>query len=150
MTVTFDIDAPAFAQSLKEQFQAVKEPCQFAMAEAFKSVADNNIGDDGEDRPIGWHNLSEKYAKRVGRSHATLFLDMAEAAKLRKESGLLLNSTVISQNNQDAAIVENGCEYAMQHQNTRPFFPIIDGEVTPYTTQKCVDACEKALEGALI
>jgi len=159
MNVELNIDSAAFEQSVMAEFARVKVSCQFKMAEAFQDMAIKNLGDaTGEqDRPIKWDGLKEKYAKRIGRSHATLYLDPAEAAIVRAESGKLMESIVISQNNADAAVVSSDCEYAVTHQDgdisrnipARPFFPIINGEVTSYTTAKCLEACKAEMERSL-
>ena len=146
MTVTLDIDTSAFASSLEAEFARVKVPCQAAMADAFAGVVDANFGaagNAGQDRPIEWENLrSKKYAKRVGRTHATLELD-----------GDLRSSVWVLPDAEDAAIVETSHFYAGTHQfgdpsrniAERPFFPIIGDEVTPFTTDKCVAACAEKL-----
>ena len=156
MTATLTIDEPAFLNSIMAEFQKVKVPCQAAMAEAFRSVVDGNLGDkDFKDIPHDWDGLSSKYAKRIGRAYPTLRMNGVEAAIMGAEPNLLYDSTRIEVTNPDFATVYNDCEYASAHQfgegnmPPRPFFPISGNEVLPYTTQKCLDACEAELERKL-
>ena len=150
MTITLDIDANTFASGLEAIFARVKVPCQAAMANAFAGVVDSNFGsagNEGQDRPIEWENLrSKKYAKRVGRTHATLELE-----------GELRSSVYVLPDGEDAAIVETLHSYAGTHQfgdtsrniAERPFFPIMGNEVTEFTTQKCLESCAAELERSL-
>jgi phage gpG-like protein len=168
MTVTLDIDQAAFEQSVMQQFASVKVPCQFEMAKEFKRIVDANFTvDGGEDRPA-WKDLSSVYQRKIdySRSNATLLMSDLEVDSYKKHTGKsvvagkLMASTRINADNSDAAVVFNDCEYAAVHQDggvtedgwtvpPRPFFPIQDGEVTPYTTQKCLDACQATLEREL-
>ena len=149
MNVTVTIDEPGFLQSIKECFQQVKVPCQTAMAEAFRDVVYANLGDDGQqDKPV-WDLLSKPYAKRVGRTEATLRLTPEEAKRVKGDPNLLYDSTGINVTNPEFATVYNNCKYAEVHQETRRFFPVIGDEVTPITKDICVAACERVLEERL-
>jgi phage gpG-like protein len=126
--------------------------CQSAMATAFKITAQNNLGTEGEDRPFAWKDLSnsprgKKYQKQVGRSIATLY-----------ETGALAESIMVDESNQpESASVVCESEYGYDQQNgnadtnlpARPFFPMVNDEVTEYTTAKCLEAAQDRLETIL-
>ena len=154
MTLTLDIDTPAFAQSIGEIISAVKVPCQAAMASTFATIVHHNFGDDGEDRPVAWEPLKPGYAHRYHGGDTT-----------PKEvlTGELQASIEIDEASDDAASVSTNCPHArFQHEGgvaelngheytipPRPVFPILGNEVTPYTAQKCLDACAAQLERSL-
>lgn len=129
--------------------EEIKTGCQRAMAMAFRQTAQNNLGlPPGEDRPTAWRDLSnsprgKKYQKRIGRSIATLY-----------ETGDLHDSIAVDESNQpESASVVCESEYGYDQQNgnestalpPRPFFPMIGDEVTPYTTEKCLEAASEEL-----
>ena len=144
MTATLDIDVAAFEQSIDAEFNRVKIPCQAAMAHTLATIINHNFGDEGEDRPSDWKDLSWNYARRFHDGNTTPKLQL---------SGNLQASVQIDESGEDAAIVFTENDYATEHQygsldgklSVRPFFPIVGGELTEYSTQKCVDACEKQL-----
>ena len=151
MTLTIDIDANAFAASLGEELARVKVPCQAAMANTFATVVHHNFGEDGEDRPSEWPQLRKGYADRFHGGDRTPKLIL---------SGELQRSIEIDETSGDAASVSTANPYADLMQNgglneegfpipARPFFPIVGNDVTPYTAQKCVDACVAELERSL-
>lgn len=146
MTFTLQLEsAEILSDSLLEE---IKVGCQSAMAAAFKVTAQNNLGFEGEDRPLPWPDLSNsergrKYQKQVGRSVATLY-----------ETGALHDSIHVDESAQpEAASVVCGSEYGADHQfgdesrglPARPFFPMLDGEVTEYTSAKCLEAAQDRL-----
>lgn len=126
--------------------EEVKIKVQSAMAETLFNIAWNNFGFDGEDRPTQWPALTEKYAKRVKRSDATLIL-----------SEDLIESLKWDGSNADAAVVYNDSPYAVAHQfgvpennlPPRPFMPIQGDGLTPYSEARVIEAAGKALEEAL-
>ena len=149
MNATLVIDEQTFINSVQAEFDKVKVPCQAAMAQAFRGVVNANLGDAGvQDKP-DWSPVTSKYAKRVGRTDATLRLTATEAAKVGGIPELLYDSTGVEVTNPDASFVWNGCEYAEKQQDARRFFPIVNGEVTQATQDVCVDACRKELEARL-
>ena len=128
--------------------EEVKQPVQAAMGEMFYNVTRSNIGDFGLDRPTPWPPLSPSYARKVKRSHATLF-----------ETGNLENAIVVDTTSPDFAKVstnDDSVSYALVHQfgggnniPARPYFPVKDGEVTPFTKALILEAAETELKGAL-
>jgi hypothetical protein len=130
----------------------IRTGCQSAMATAFKITAQNNLGTEGEDRSFPWKDLSnsprgKKYQKQVGRSIATLY-----------ETGALSESIKVDESMQpESASVVCESEYGFDQQNgnpetmlpARPFFPMLGDEVTPYTTEKCLEAARDRLETIL-
>lgn len=116
---------------------------QGAMAERFFEITRNNFGFSGEDRPIEWEPLKdEKYAKKVGRDYASLFL-----------TGDLESSINIDTSQVSGAVVwiDDGQPYAQVHQwgyeeggiPARPFFPMFpDGSFTSYTFNEVTQAAE--------
>lgn len=157
MNATLTIDEPAFLNSIMAEFQKVKVPCQAAMAKEFHRIVIANFEEsDGEDRPQTWDKLRYMYANEKHDGDRTPHLTL---------SGTLKNSIDIGDNLEDYASVFTFNPYAADHQNPdgfesefegkkyhipgRPFFPIVDNEVIPYTAQKCVDACEAELVRSL-
>lgn len=151
MTLTLDIDQSAFEKSVLDCFASVKVPCQAAMANTFATVVHHNFGDDGEDRPSEWQPLRKGYAERYHGGDRTPKLIL---------SGDLQRSIEIDEAGEEAATVSTSNPYAILMQEggqneegfnipARPFFPIVGGEATPYTAQKCLDACGAQLERSL-
>lgn len=127
--------------------EAAKDPVQAAMGEMFLSITRSNIGDFGLDRPLDWPPLSPAYARKVKREHATLYV-----------SGRLENAIKLEVSHEAAKVStsDDSVPYAIVHQfgggnniPARPYFPILNSEVTPFTQQQIKEAAEAALEGAL-
>ena len=99
----------AIARKLGE----VRQPVQAAMADTFFGVVESNFGSTGWDRGNDWQRLSPRYAKKVGRTLATLFVTGALKATLQKES-----------NGEGAATVSMGntgqVPYALAHHHGSP------------------------------
>jgi phage gpG-like protein len=132
---------------------AAKVHAQSAMAQVFYETVLENFGPGpGEDRPIVWRDLTEKYAeaKHQGDTTPTLIL-----------KGGLLDSVsmgdVFTEDHEAEARVYTDCPIASYHQYgvpannlpPRPFFPM-EGEegnetITPQTEQKCLEAAAKAI-----
>ena len=156
MQFTAQIDVNALGNAIEETFNRVRIPVQAAMAETCFDVTINNFGMSGEDRPVEWESLDDKYAKRVGRSFATL--DLKEFKKEGSDKKLI-DSVDWNADNPDFALVylNDPPVYAAAHQwgesgmPERPFLPIVKGSetLTPYTEGKCLDAANKALQEAL-
>ena len=151
MMVALDINANDLVALVQQEFNRVKVPCQAAMAKEFHRIVIANFEQDGgEDRPEEWEKLRYMYAEAVHGGDRTPRLQL---------SGDLLASIDIGDTEMDAASVFTYNPYASFHQNggvsefggksynipARPFFPIVGEEVTPYTTDKCVAACEEKL-----
>jgi phage gpG-like protein len=144
MTFELDIQNLNFAEQIQARFDEIKVPIQAAMAGRFREIVMGNFGETGTDRPEEWPTLSPKYAKRVGRDEATLFV-----------TGTLMDSVEIDPYNPDAAVVSTKCPYAMAHQYgegnmpKRPFFPMTDLELTPYAEQQVMEAAQHEAERLL-
>ena len=151
MTAQLVIDEQAFYDSVMAEFQKVKVPCQSAMAATFyNTVMANFDGGEGQDRPIEWEKLRAGYANFAHGGDRTPRLQL---------SGELKSSVQGNDMNPDAAVIFCDSPYGSFHQEggtsywnnksyeipARPFFPIANGEVTPQTTQKCLEACEQEL-----
>jgi phage gpG-like protein len=151
MNATLTIDEPAFLNSIMAEFQNVKVSCQAAMANAFATVVNHNFGQDGEDRPTAWPALGKSYAidYHDGDRTPTLQLYGNLQASIDIEEGNPEYASVFT-NNPYADLQQFGGESEQGFRiPARPFFPIVGNEITPYTTQKCVDACEVELTRSL-
>lgn len=147
MTVTVEIDESQVAESLNAKFAEVKIAAQDAMADRMYEIVDGNLGDSGNFRPKEWSQLiNKRYAKKVGREHATL-----------RETGRMGATVDMVRGNSEFASVFTNDEVAAAHQYglgklkdvPRPFFPIRDGNVTPEATAECVEACKAAINEIL-
>ena len=144
MIIEFDIANPdAFEAIAMKAFEDARVPCQDAMATEFGRIAKNNFGEQGEDRPIGWVELSPRYAKRYhdGNRIPTLIL--------RDE---MRNSIMANVGEADDCHVVTRMEYAQIHQfgtdhvPARPFFPMdAAGQITPYTLERVMASAQDAL-----
>lgn len=148
MTFELDINELSLGGLAEDVFQRIKVPVQAAMAGRFRELVLQNFGETGTDRPIEWESLrSEKYARKVGRDYATLYVD-----------GKLMDSIEVDPYNPDAASVFTNCEYAVAHQwgdesknlAARPFFPMSnDGFITPDAMNEVTIAAAGELERIL-
>ena len=127
-----------------------------AMAETFQECVLANFGASGPYRPwSGWHPLSPAYAKKVGRTYATL-----------EVTGRLKSSVFISLNERGNFTVSadnSDVPYATAHQYGNPkgnrghpglpareYFPMDENnEVTRQVYDLCVNAAQEALERSL-
>lgn len=119
------------------------------MAGEFLELTRQNFGEAGLDRPQEWPELSKKYAKRVGRSYATLFLH-----------GDLFESFQINNAYQFSEVFSES-PYAEAHQfgtdtlPARGFMPILNDKeseeavLTDQAQSKCIEAAQRAIENAL-
>ena len=145
MTFEFDIKDFNLAEQIQARFDELKVPIQAAMAGRFRELVFENFGETGTDRPEKWPDLSTKYAKKVGRDYATLYVN-----------GTLMNSVEIDPYNPDAAVVSTKCPYAMAHQwgednmPKRPFFPMTDLEPTPHAESQVIEAAQHEAERLLM
>ena len=128
------------AEAVQAEFDEVRVPIQAAMAGRFKELVMENFGENGTSRPHEWEDLrSKKYARKVGRDYATLYVD-----------GSLMDSVQIDPYNPDAAAVFSDSEYASTHQwgdesrniAPRPFFPMTEAGLTPYAIEEVTKAAQ--------
>ena len=112
------------------------------MAKVYCDIVKSNIGDSGPAREIEWAPLVPWYAKKVGRSHATL-----------RVTGELLASIKPVQNT-----VEANSSYAAAHQEgvlsknlpRRPFFPMkANNDPTEYAQNAMQNAAADKLSEVL-
>lgn len=116
MNLTLDIsssDLASLESSVLTRVEALRQPVQSAMADAVYGIVEANFGSQGFMRPWDWQPLSQKYARKVGRTFATLFVTGALKSTLRKDS-----------NSPDAATVTMGnnglVNYALAHHHGNP------------------------------
>ncbi len=153
--MTYHLNIPSseldrVAQELERKIELMRSDVQLAMAEAFEETVLNNFGPVGEDRPFDWPPLSPAYAKKVGRTYATLYVTGAMKQAVKIESAMESADVVLS---------DSDCAYATPHHKlsaappglpTRRVFPIDEAnEVTPMTTAKVVNAADEALRRML-
>jgi phage gpG-like protein len=145
--MTVSITISGLDELLTDELRELKQAAQAAMAEKFFEITRENFGDNGVDRPIEWPALGFKYAMRVGREHATLFL-----------TGELEASIQIDSSNPDFAEVFTENEYAAAHQlgtqqlPARPFFPIVgdmqleSAQLTNFAQEEVLKAAQQAID----
>lgn len=73
-------------QVVVDRLEGVRLRGQSAMADAFYNVVMANFGSVGFDRPHDWQSLSERYARTVGRSFATLLVTGALKGTVAKDA----------------------------------------------------------------
>ena len=115
----------------------------YRMAREFYEITASNIGTIGAARPSEWPPLSPRYAKRVGRSHATMLL-----------TGEMFRSIRVSAT-QDAGQISTTNPYAAAHQYgeapqpLRPFMPMTGTQgnerLTPYAEKRLIDVAQAEL-----
>jgi hypothetical protein len=147
MNITFNVAAgalPALEGFLMEAIEQARPVVNAAMGQRFYELVQGNIGVAGVDRPMSWAPLSPAYARKVGRTIATLNLtgDLRSAIMVGGAEG---ESVTVSVSDSDVP-------YATIHQTggvrmpKRPYFPIDDnGKILPYTASEVVAAASKAL-----
>jgi hypothetical protein len=129
----------------------LRQPAQEAMADTYKGVVDANFGSVGWDRPWTWEALSPRYAKKVGRPFATLFVSGALKDSVSKESANPEAATV-------TMVKTSYVPYSLAHhygypENNLParrVFPMNeDGTVTDRTARVVTQAARQAVKEAL-
>jgi phage gpG-like protein len=137
---------------LAAEIAEIKQVAQSAMAERFFELTRENFGESGVDRPNEWPPLSEKYAKRVKRDYATMFL-----------SGELELSFQWDGSNLQYAEVWSDSPYAVVHNDgdssrnipARPVFPIIgksddpQARLTDFAEQQILEAANQAIQNLI-
>ena len=151
MNISLELDSRELNDVVFEKLNAARVPCQDAMADRVYEIVDSNIGNDGKYRPKEWEQLrSARYAKKQGRSFATLHQDVPPGGELRA-------SVYPIKGGEEYAEVTTDCKYAATHQfgdesrniAERPFFPFINGEVTDLVKAECMQVCEDQLNELL-
>lgn len=103
-------DVAALESRLLAKLEAARGPVQARMTEAFYGIVMANFGSVGWDRPWTWQQLSPKYAKRVGRTFATLFVTGALKATVKAD----LNAATVTMGNTSSV------PYALAHHHGHP------------------------------
>ncbi len=146
MTVTLQLES---SPDFSELFDEIKVKAQDYMAIAFSDVVLQNFGENGINRPNDWRILGEQYALDYhdGDRTPTLVLSGDAMRSINVRLGDYESSECFSDN-----------EYLAEHQTgnperglpKRPVFPMYDnGEITPYTTEQCLNAAQNALNEVL-
>lgn len=136
---------PGFVEgSIRKALPAINR----AMAMRFQEIWRDNFGPFGLDRPEwgpGASQLSAKYAKKVGRNIATLWL-----------TGALRDSIMMGGFEADSVELTSGSPYAAAHQfgygnlPKRPHCPIDEnGNAMPFTLEQVILSAQRALEQEL-
>lgn len=129
---------------IAEAIEQARPAVNAAMGQRFYDLVQGNFGVAGVDRPMYWAPLSPAYARKVGRTYATLDLtgNLRSAIMIGGSEG---ESVTVSVSDSDVP-------YATVHQMggvrmpKRPYFPVDDdGDVLPYTASEVVAAASKAL-----
>src|SRR5574343_1931252 len=111
MIIEAEIDPSAVAQlsrDMQDELEFAAMGMQAAMAAAYVDVVASNLGESGVDRPFAWAPLSPAYAKKVGRTHATLYVTGELARAVKVDDSLAQHSTV--------SVSDSDCSYAVAHQ----------------------------------
>jgi phage gpG-like protein len=138
------------AGNVERQLWMVKSDAQLAMAEAFERVTLANFGATGIDRPMSWQPLSPAYARKVGRTYATLEVSGTLKAAIKVDNSDLDHSKV-SVSNADVPYA-TAHHFGNERGNLpqRPYFPIDDnGNLTPFTEAEVVEAARRTIERGL-
>lgn len=130
---------------LNRRFQSFRKPTHQAMADQFRQCTHDNLGSAGVFRPHQWKALSPSYARKVGRTYATLFV-----------SGIL-KAAIKARANEDhgsVSVSKADCEYSLAHQfgvpernlPDRPYFPIRkDGEIVRAVVDLVIKSAQLAI-----
>ena len=150
MNIDFQINVAEFENMVESKIENVKLHVAEAMTATVYDIVMRNFGSPpGLDRPAVWDDLSESYAKRVGRTYATLNKTGAMKAAIQKPFNADGGRVYLS---------KGDCVYALAHhfgykKNNLParrVFPINeDGSITDYTIAAVTAAAETALREAL-
>ena len=138
----------AASSEISDELEFAAMDIQSAMARAYVDVVAGNLGNSGVDRPSIWPPLSERYAKKMGRTYATLYVTGALAGAIKVDDSSEEQSTV--------SVSDDDCPYAVAHQYgypprnlpARPYFPFDPqtGETTSFTLDLVQQAAQDALD----
>ena len=142
-----DEELRAIGGRITDMFWAVRSDVQLAMGIAFEDVVRRNFGQIGVDRPLAWVPLSPAYARKVGRTFATLEVTGALKAAVRVDNSNLDFAKVYASNSDVPYAVVH--QQGGKHMPQRPYFPMDDnGEVTDYAASQVREAAIQALREA--
>lgn len=89
-----DSDLTQFESAMTAKLESLRQPVQSAMADALHGIVSANFGSHGFMRPWDWQELSPAYAKKVGRTFATLSVSGALKSTLRTDNSNPESSSV--------------------------------------------------------
>lgn len=153
MTIDFTIpasEAEKIGREVERQLWMVRSEVQLAMAVALESVVLDNFGSVGIDRPWPWAPLSPAYAKKVGRSYATLEVTgaMKQAVTVGNDDPEM--STVSLSDSDVPYSTSHHFGAAKSNLPARRVFPVDEaGECTPFAERVVFDAAVAQLERSL-
>lgn len=126
----------------KERHNILKD-----LGEKFLELTLSNFGANGENRSTPWKSLSKKYAKKVGRSYATL--DRTGALKESIKLKITSEYAIISTSNKYAAAQAFG--YRPRNLPARNFWPIQNygspsyGTLVPNANEQMFNTLNKSI-----
>ena len=161
MTATLTIDQSelrALDGAVRAAVERARPHILKAMEGAMYDAVMDNFGPTGKDRPWPWHPLSEAYARRVGRKHATLQVSGALQASVQHYTFIAGDESCAVVSMDDGRV-----PYALAHHYgvpdgnrshpdlpARRVFPLdSSGEVLPATWVRVVEAARQAAREAL-
>ena len=135
----------AMTRNIALEAAKVAHPVEWAMAEMFQGCVLANFGPTGAFRPwSGWPPLSKAYAKKVGRTYATL-----------EVTGRLKSNVMIDGDGDHVKVVADDAlvPYSTVHQYgggnnipQREYFPMYDdGNVTRQVQDLCLEEAKKVI-----
>ena len=150
--MTFEIEISqeelnAMGMHVQSQLWSLKSNAQLAMAMALQDVVFANFGQTGIDRPEPWAPLSPRYAKKVGRTFATLEVSGDLKNQVRIDDTDLDKTRVYANNSEVPYVLAHQFGYEQNNLPARPFFPITaDGELTDFSQREIHAAALKSIE----
>lgn len=147
MSITIDeAELNAMGDAILGRIVGIQDDVESDMAHAYKDAVMGNLGGtSGAFRPMEWAPLCEKYARRVGRTHATLIWDgyLMSAVQVRGNSVFTSDSDVPY-----ATAHQFGSRKA--HLPPRPYFPMLQNEdPTPEIQARMAEVAGQSVERRL-
>jgi len=147
ININIEVNVNVFLGPVIERLESIRQPVQSAMADAYCGVVLENFGASGVDRPWAWAPLSPSYAKKVGRSYATLVVSGALKNSVKKTDGRECSTVSMS---------DSDVSYATRHHHgggnlpARRVFPIReDGSSTPGVVEAIVGVAQQKVAEVL-
>ena len=151
------IEFPASEQEklsaqLVGKFASIRNGVQLKMAERMKKITQDNLGIFGVDRPIEWAELSPSYARKVGRTYATLLVTgkLRDAIKVDTANGA--EGVKVAASNDDVPYARaHQLGYPPNNLPARPYFPMDrSGTVIESARLEIEQVAREALAEALL
>jgi phage gpG-like protein len=140
LTVKQDDMTPAARRLLSAVSGGQRRTVLHAMGEEFMTLTLQQFGADRPNRAAEWDELSERYKKRIKYDGPPKLI----------LTGSLEQSFSLSVSDSEAVVTANS-GYAATHQfgrgpiPARPFFPVIDGQLTDYARERIVKRAEETI-----